>query len=175
VQRYIRLKYVRLFGASIFVHWSVLVVAGILFVFALSSPVRALITMASYLGVIVVHEMGHALMATKLGCEVIAIRVGVVHGRCEHEETSSEWDEVLIAWGGVIAQTIVAVGVLTVAALVGDRGNGYFGPVVVFLGYFNLAIAAFNLAPTPPLDGHKAWRIVPLLLHRIRAHGHRWR
>jgi Zn-dependent protease len=43
---------------------------------------------------------------------------------------------------------------------------------MVFLGYVNLFMALFNLAPAQGLDGKVAWRIIPLLLERW--HGRRF-
>jgi len=160
---------VRIVGAPVYIHWSALVVIAAIFLFSLSSPIYGAIAVASYLGIIVVHEIGHAIVAMKLKYGVTAIKIGAVHGLCEYEEPYSEWEDVIIAWGGVAAQVVVALFVLTIAALYTGDSYGYFGPVVAFLGYINLVIAAVNLAPSPWLDGYKTWRIVPLLEGRSRA------
>lgn len=135
-----------------------------------SSPIYAGIAIASYLGVICLHEFGHAYVARHLGYDVAAVRVAFVHGLCEYEAPHTHWDEVLVAWGGVAAQLIVAVVVFVVAAIIGRSDPGYFGPVIAFLGYVNLLVALVNLAPGGGLDGSVAWRIVPLLYQRYRAH-----
>lgn len=171
VELFIRLKHFRLFGAPVLVHWSVVAFVGILSVFGLSSPLRALIAIVCFLSVIAIHEVGHALVAVKLGYKVKAIKLGVLHGRCEAEKPSSEWDYVLIAWGGVIAQATVAVGIFITATFVSVQNNSYFGPVIVFLGYYNLGVVALNIIPAPRLDGQIAWRIVPLFLQRVAARG----
>ena len=55
------------------------------------------------------------------------------------------------------------------AKLSGDTDFGYAGPIIGILGPINLMIALVNLAPAPGLDGHVAWRAVPLLWQWQRA------
>ena len=167
--RYYRLRMVRIFGAPVSVHWSVLVATAVLAVSALRSPIYAIAAISSYLGILLVHETGHAFVARRLHLDVLSIKIGVIHGLCEYEAPENTWDETLVSWGGVLAQVCVGVLVFLAVALLRPSKLGYAGPVVVFLGYINLMVAAVNLAPTPGLDGYKAWRIVPLVVQRIRA------
>jgi Zn-dependent protease len=162
-QRWFQLRRARIFGARVYVHWSVFAVVLLLALVSLRSPIYAAISIASYLAVIVIHEMGHAWVARRLGYYVDAIRIGFFHGHCEGDAPHTESDHVLIAWGGVLAQLAVAIPILTVAKLSGDPDFGYAGPVVGILGYVNVVIALVNLAPAPGLDGHTAWRAIPLL------------
>lgn len=168
-RRWFWLRRARLLGAPVYVHWSVLAVAALLVVISFKSPIHAVVALASYLGVIVIHELGHAWMARRLGYRVNAIHVAFLHGSCEYDAAYSEWDDVRIAWGGVLAQLAIAVPILIVATALGDRDLGYAGPAVAFLGYVNLLIALVNLAPAPGLDGHKAWRVLPLFAQWWRA------
>jgi Zn-dependent protease len=156
-------KNARMFGAPIYIHWSVLAVILVLATISIESPAYAAIAIASYLGIIVIHECGHAFVVRRRGFDVLAIRIGFMHGRCEHEAPRSEWDEVAIAWGGVLAQLLVAVPILAVASVLNLTDLGHFGPVVVILGYLNILIAIVNLAPAAGLDGATAWRLIPLL------------
>jgi Zn-dependent protease len=165
-QTWLRLRRVRLFGAPVYLHWSVFVVVLLLALVSLRSPVYAAISIASYLAVIAIHEAGHAWVAHRLGCDVYAVRIGFVHGRCEYYAPHRESDDVMIAWGGVLAQLAIAVPVLIISALLGSRDLGYAAPLVAFLGYVNLLIALVNLAPAEGLDGHTAWRAIPLLWRR---------
>jgi Zn-dependent protease len=152
-----------MFGAPVYIHWSVFAVVLVLAAFSLESPAYAAIAIASYLGIIVIHEFGHAFVARRRGLDVLSIRVGFIHGRCEHEASGSEWDEVAIAWGGVLAQLLVAVPILALASFLDRIDLGHFGPFVVMLGYLNFMIALVNLAPAAGLDGAVAWRVIPLL------------
>jgi stage IV sporulation protein FB len=130
---------------------------------AVSSPIYAALFIASYLGIIVVHEWGHAFVARRLGYEVDLVGITAIHGWCLYEAPRSEWDEVLIAWGGVAAQLAVALPVVLVMVVLGERSWGYFTPVIVFLGLLNVGTVIVNLVPDDGSDGRIAWRIIPLL------------
>jgi Zn-dependent protease len=168
-RKWFRIGRARVFGAPVYVHWSVFCVAAVLVLMSFKSPIHAVVALASYLGVIVTHELGHAWMARRLGCGVHAIYVAFLHGRCEYHAPYRESDDVLIAWGGVLAQLALAVPILIVAKVFDDRDFGYAAPVVAFLGYVNLLMALVNLAPAEGLDGHTAWRALPLLVQWWRA------
>jgi len=135
---------------------------------AVSSPIYAVLFIASYLGIIVVHEWGHAFVARRLGYEVDSVGITAIHGWCLHAAPRSEWDEVLIAWGGVAAQLAVALPVLLVTVVLGERSWGYFTPVIVFLGLLNVGTVIVNLVPDDESDGRIAWRIIPLLRQKRR-------
>lgn len=49
----------RVYGARVYVHWAVLVVVGFLGLTAVREPVMATLAVASYLGVVFIHECGH--------------------------------------------------------------------------------------------------------------------
>jgi Zn-dependent protease len=160
---------VRAFGAPIYFHWSVFVIGFVLVLLSLDSVLHAVIAIASYLLIILVHEFGHAWMARRRRYRVHAIRVAMFHGRCEHEAAEYEADDVAIAWGGVLAQFAIAMPMLVVAAVTPPRMLGVFGYAVSMLGRTNLFIAFFNLIPAPGLDGEKAWRVIPLARDWWRA------
>jgi Zn-dependent protease len=156
----------RILGASVYVHWSVLVVVALLALVSISSPIHAAVAIASYLGIIVIHEAGHAWVARRLGYGVDAIHVAFLHGYCTHDMPYNEMDHVLIAWGGVAAQLAVAIPILIVATIFDRQDFGYAAPAIAFLGYVNVLIALVNLAPAEGLDGRIAWRVIPLLWRR---------
>lgn len=122
-----------------------------------------------------IHEAGHAWVARRLGYGVDAIHVSFLHGYCTHDMPYTEKDHVLIAWGGVGAQLAVAIPILTVATIFDRQDFGYAAPVIAFLGYVNILIALINLTPTEGLDGHIAWRVIPLLWKRRHTAGSRKR
>jgi Zn-dependent protease len=158
-----------IFGAAIYVHQYVLIASAALMVLAVRNWVLAIIGLASYMAIIFAHEMGHAAIARYLGYEVTAIRVGLLHGRCEYEHPDSALDASLVSWGGVLAQFLIAALVFGVASVVSGSLSDYFGPIVIFLGYINIVIAAMNLTPWAPFDGYLAWRIFPIMLDKIRG------
>ena len=78
------------------------------------------------------------------------------------------FDHALIAWGGVLAQAVVALPMVLWIRFMGYTPFDAANEVLVLLGFFSLAIAAFNLLPVAPLDGAMAWRIFPEMWARSR-------
>ena len=169
ILRYTKIKSLKIFGAPVYIHWTALLFIALILLSAFKSPIYAVIGIASYLGIIFIHEIGHAIIAKYLNYDVISIKVGLVHGLCEYESPNNEWDEVLVSWGGVLAQFIIGAIVLIIVTISEAHSFGYAGPIVAFLGYINLIIAAINLAPSPGFDGHRALRIFPLYYKKLRA------
>jgi Zn-dependent protease len=147
----------------------VFLVVAALGMLSLNSPIYAVLAIGCYFAVLAIHEIGHAWVARRLGYDVLALRIGVIHGQCVLEAPETEWEEVLISWGGVLAQVCVAAGVLIVAKIIDGLEPPYFGLVVVFLGYLNFFVAFINLSPGPGMDGKTAWKIVPMSWQQWRA------
>ena len=164
--RFHRVGTLNIFNSPLYVHASVFIVVGVVALFAIESPTMALVAVSSYIAIIFLHEIGHAYVAKRLGLDVFRIDIGWIHGRCHYESSEFEWHEVLVSWGGVLAQLAVGIPVLAIGAIGILDSWKFFGPVLVFLGYINLLVAAFNALPTPGLDGAMMWRIVPLWLAR---------
>jgi Zn-dependent protease len=158
-----------IFGAAVYVHHYVLVAMAALLVLAPKNWVLALTCLVSYVAIIFIHEVGHAAVARRLGYEVTAIRIGLLHGRCEYEHPDSAWDASLVSWGGILAQLLIAAFVFAIAGVVSGSLADYFGPIVIFPGYMNIVIAAINLTPRAPFDGYLAWRIFPAILDKVRG------
>jgi len=169
MRNYVDLKFLRIFGAPVRIHWAALVVVAGIFVLSLRTPILALIGICSYLAVILLHEAGHAFFARRLGYEVDEIRLGFFHGLCVHETSDSAVDEALIAWGGVVAQLAVAIPLIVLAQLGVFSHVPGSGPIVAFLGYISALVALLNLAPSPGLDGSKAWKLIPIMWRARRA------
>jgi len=50
---------------------------------SINSPILAAISICSYFGIIMLHEIGHAFVANLLGYNVRGVYFGFVHGMCE--------------------------------------------------------------------------------------------
>ncbi|WP_161813234.1 zinc metalloprotease [Steroidobacter agaridevorans] len=170
MRKWLRVRQVRIFGAPLYVHWSVPLIAALLVSLSfLVGPWLAITAAVCYFALILLHEAGHAFVAHRLGYEVEAVRLSGWHGRCEFEAPETEEHHVMIVWGGVLAQLAVALPMVTLAALVGRENLGYAGLAVAILGRTNLIMAAVNLLPVRGLDGAIAWRIIPLGIQWWRA------
>ncbi|MFO0729041.1 MAG: hypothetical protein U1E65_35000 [Myxococcota bacterium] len=112
---------------------------------------------------ILIHELGHAVLARWSGHPVVAIEIHGLGGLCRYAGYSTPFDTALIAWGGVWAQGIVYIA----ASLVEDLGPplpaGLAYDVLSGLTHTNVSIMLFNLIPIPPLDGAEAWKLFRLL------------
>lgn len=162
--RFFRVGTVSIFGAPVYVHASVFILCAIIVVSAVNAPISAFLALMSYLGIILIHEFGHAFVAHKLGLFVERIDIGLIHGKCYYQRPNFEWHEILVSWGGVLAQLSVAIVVLSIGATGLLESSDYFGPILVFLGIINFVIAAVNSLPGPGADGSTMWRIIPVWL-----------
>lgn len=159
------LTVLRIRGAPVRFHWTTPLCA---FLAGRFEFVPAL--WAGYLLLVLLHELGHALVVFWRGLDVESIEVHGLGGLCRWSGDASAYTRALIAWGGVWAQLCVLV--LSYAAawiwgpFAGESGRQFFH---VFTSV-NLWLMALNLVPVPPLDGAEAWKLFPMLLARFRRH-----
>ena len=147
----------RVSGIDLFLHPSALLV----FLFASGVMPTGLETIAfvvALFGSIVLHELGHALMARRYGIGTADITLYLFGGIARLERMPrSAGPELLIALAGP------AVNFAIVLALMGAIGlSGLLGrPPAEFLEvvkYLNLGLGLFNLLPVFPMDGGRVVR-----------------
>jgi Zn-dependent protease len=160
------IRIARISGATVYVHWSVLVVTAVMLISAIENAGSTVLAVVCYLGVLLLHEWGHLVAAHRVGSVVWSIELYPLHGVTRYAETSSQYDECVVAWGGVLVQLAVAVPLILWATFVGFTGIAAVDAVIAMFGYFSAVIAVYNLLPFGRLDGATAWRIVPLLWRR---------
>lgn len=168
-------------GVAVGVNWSVLVIAGLVTVslaggiLPMTAPdyppaaylVGGLIGAVGLLAAILVHELGHAVVARRNGVQVDRITLWLFGGVAQLEgEMSSPSVELKVAGVGPAISLLLGAALLTPGLLV----SGLAGAVLAWLGAINLILAVFNLIPGAPLDGGR-------LLHAWlwRRHGDRAR
>jgi len=161
MKQYYLIKRFKLFNSPVFVHWTAILVIMLIIVTSYKTPLLASISAISYFSILLIHEFGHGFIASRLGYKVFETRIGFFHGLCISEEPYNEIDHIKIAWAGSLAQLVIAIPLVTLSNFKIFSELSYFGPVYVFLGYFSMAIALFNLAPAKGLDGYIAWKIIP--------------
>jgi Zn-dependent protease len=160
---YLTLSRPRLFGARLHVHWSAVLVAGMMIGAAGRDRLEGLLMAMCYFGILVLHEAGHAYVARRQRLRPQNVHIGILHGQCDFDLPYSEKDHVILAWAGVLAQLSLALPVILLDRLTAVSSLPYAGLMVSILGYANLFWALFNLVPVAPLDGRVAWRIVAVL------------
>src|SRR5206468_10405330 len=119
---------------------------------------------------IVVHELGHAVVARLYGVKVRRITLWALGGMAEFDEMPRQRGaEAVVAVVGPIVS--VAVGVLCWGIL-GLLPATAVAPrfVLSFLGGTNIYLALFNLLPAMPLDGGRVLRsLLALRMPHLRA------
>lgn len=109
---------------------------------------------------IVVHELGHSLVARRHGVEMRGITLFIFGGVAEMDtEPPSARAEFMVAVAGPVMSVLVAAGCWGVHAL----GEAAAWPVWVigifsYLAWINTVLVAFNLVPAMPLDGGRVLR-----------------
>lgn len=119
-----------------------------------------------FIGVLL-HELGHSLVAMRYGFEIDSIKLWLLGGVAQFTEMPEDWrQEFTVAIAGPvvsIALGVVSYGAFTV--LPADFPAIRF--VVGYLALMNVALAGFNLLPGFPMDGG---RVLRALLARNRSH-----
>jgi Zn-dependent protease len=168
----------RIAGIRIGLHWSWLVVFGLM-VWSLSETVfprrnpglseadyrTMAVTAAVLLFVsLLLHELGHALQARREGMEIDGITLWLFGGVASFRGTfPGPGSEFRIATAGPVVTLVLGAAFAGFAAMTDLRET--VDGVSFWLGYINLSLLVFNLLPALPLDGG---RIVRAGLWRVR-------
>jgi Zn-dependent protease len=153
----------QLLGAPIRVHWTAPLGA---LVFGRFELVPAF--WLAFLGIILVHELGHAIIVRLVRARVRAVDLNGVGGLCHWSGNVSDIERAAIAWGGVLAQLGVFVVAIALVSIFGYPRTNFDLQLWQACTTANLWLVALNLIPIAPLDGAEAWRLVPLLRARRR-------
>ncbi|HEU5060360.1 MAG TPA: site-2 protease family protein [Kofleriaceae bacterium] len=144
----------RLFGFPIDVNLSFLFLLGIVALTMGGLTGVAVVLLA--FGSVVLHELGHALVARHLGVRVAGIELHFFGGAARIVDVPRRaGDEIAIAAAG----PAVSFALAGIAHLLGGIG-GAPGAFFQLLGWINLVIGAFNLIPALPMDGGRILRAV---------------
>jgi Zn-dependent protease/CBS domain-containing protein len=124
--------------------------------------IMGLVTALAFFGCILLHELGHAVVARSRGMPIRGITLFLFGGVAElGEEPPSAGTEFLMAIAGPLVSVVLAIAFAVLAA-VGFQG-GWPHPVVIVLGYLaaiNGLVLLFNLVPAFPLDGGRVLRSI---------------
>src|SRR5207248_166029 len=122
--------------------------------------VMGLLTALSFFTCIVLHELGHALTAQRVGIPIRGITLFLFGGVAELEgEPPSAGKEFLMAIAGPAVSAVLAA-LFWLLAYAGAR-SGWPAPVVAVLdalALINLTVLVFNMIPAFPLDGGRVLR-----------------
>ena len=102
---------------------------------------------------VLLHELGHSLVALREGVKVVSITLFLLGGVARVErECSTPMGSFRVAAAGPAVSFLLA-GFLLASQHAAGHANPLLGNLVERLGYLNLVLALFNLLPGLPLDG----------------------
>lgn len=161
-------------GIPIGMHWSVLVIAGLIW-WGLATEglpslheghgaaeywIAATAVTVAFFACLLLHELGHALVAVRLGTGVAGITLWLFGGVSKlSSDNPTAAAELKIG----IAGPLVSLG-LGVVFLAAGAGVEVLAPsalavtALAWLGVINLVLGVFNLLPAYPLDGGRVLR-----------------
>ncbi len=116
-----------------------------------------LVTSGLFFASILLHELGHSLLAMRHSVSVRQITLFFLGGVAVMEkEPESPRAELEIAIAGPVVSVLLGLGFIALGATfdAGSPGARLFG----WLGLVNLAVALFNLLPGFPMDGGRVLR-----------------
>jgi Zn-dependent protease len=158
------------FGIGVYVHWTFLLLLGVVFFTNLGgAPGAALFAMAmlvAIFGCVVLHELGHALTARAYGIPTRDITLYPIGGVARLERlTDRPIEEFWIALAGPAVNVAIAAALvlflnldgvpLAAVSLLRLMGQGDFLATLLIA---NAGLALFNLLPAFPMDGGRILR-----------------
>jgi Zn-dependent protease/CBS domain-containing protein len=162
---------VRVFGIPVFVHFSWFIVFGLI-AWTLATgyfpqrypnlPVtsywaKGLLASLLFFVSILLHELGHSVVALKSGIAIRSITLFIFGGvaRLERDPPDGRTEFRMAAAGPAVS--IVLAGLFLGAGALA-RPGGTVWAVARYLAVINVVVAAFNLVPAFPLDGGRLLR-----------------
>jgi Zn-dependent protease len=160
------------FGITLRVHWLFLVLIGVLAFsdvspLGLTAPLAKLAAFALLGAVVVLHELGHSLVARAFGLRVLDITLWPLGGMARMSEMPEvPRIEALIALAGPAVNFVLAalgfavwVGMLSLGTPVEDFDvAGFHDQLGLYFVFSNLMLGTFNLVPAFPMDGGRVLR-----------------
>ena len=128
------------------------------------------VVLAMIVGIIYLHELGHAWACLMQGVPVRRIVLHGGGGFCEHARSASAYEqEFIVAMGPLVNLGLWAIGSLMMDWIWANGiGGGYLGHYLSLFATLNLMFFIFNLIPVQPLDGGK---LLQLFLLRFASPG----
>ncbi|MCA9108422.1 MAG: site-2 protease family protein [Planctomycetaceae bacterium] len=171
------LKLGQIAGIGVFVHWSFfLLLAWIIYMGIAAGETAAVVIggvgfILALFGCIVLHELGHALMARRFHVQTRDITLLPIGGVARLERIPRDpTQELLIAVAGPAVNVVIAIVLAAVIVLFGHVDQ--LGTTRLLTGQFlarlmwvNLGLVLFNLIPAFPMDGGRVLRA--LLARRL--------
>ncbi len=175
-------KFMRIAGIDVYMHATFLILLGWVGVshyiqrFSIADAWSGVIFIIALFGIVVLHELGHALMARRFGIRTRDITLLPIGGMARLERMPDDpKQELLVALAGpavnVVLAAVLFVGFMpsiTLTALMDVRPVG--GKFLASLMWVNVMLAVFNLIPAFPMDGGRVLRsLLAMRMDYLRA------
>jgi Zn-dependent protease len=139
-----------MFGFPVEINLSFLLLLALVFL-AFGGLIGVFVVLLAF-GSVLLHELGHALVARRLGVQVSGIELSFFGGAAKMVQLPRTANhELMIAAAGP-----------AVSLILGGAGIGLGAlahlPLLTMIGWINLVIAGFNLIPALPMDGGRILR-----------------
>ncbi|GIK49822.1 MAG: putative zinc metalloprotease Rip3 [Alphaproteobacteria bacterium] len=116
---------------------------------------------------IILHELGHTLVARAFGLPIKSITLFVFGGVAEMEgEPKAPMAELLMALAGPLVSVALGFGFAALANILPANAPTEFHAVAHYLSMLNYTLAVFNMLPAFPLDGGRVLRAIVWLATR---------
>src|SRR5260370_25137421 len=172
----------RIAGIDVYMHFTFLLLLGWLVAVHylahgdLAEALGGLVFILTLFGIVVLHELGHALAARRYGIrtrDITLLPIGGVAGLERMPDDPKQ--ELVVAFAGAAVNVVLAAGLYLGLAL--GRGLAPVGDVLRVGGSFvdqlfwvNVSLAGFNLLPAFPMDGGRVLRaLLAMRLGYVRA------
>ncbi len=133
-----------------------------------------IVTSLLFFGSVLLHELGHALVARSFGVPVEDITLFIFGGLAQiGEEPESPGREFLMAGVGPFVSIILS-GLFAVLYLLTRRISEPIAALGLYLGGINLTLGLFNLIPGFPLDGGRVLRSILWAIRHNLTEATRW-
>ncbi len=173
----------RIAGIKILIHWTFLLLLGYIVFSELhkGSEAGAVVSNIGFVlalfACVVLHELGHSLMAKRFGIETRNITLLPIGGVASLERIAEDpRQELWVALAGPAVNVVIALLLYPFVASSGGLFETSLGSVTTMEGFLhallrvNVMLVVFNAIPAFPMDGGRVLRaLLALRLGRIRA------
>jgi Zn-dependent protease/predicted transcriptional regulator len=158
---------IRVFGVPVRFHFTFWLLVAWLIVLGAGGKQSALGTAAyvfALFGSVLLHELGHALVARRIGIRTVEIAMLPLGGLARLERQPKPSEEFWIALAGPLVNLVIGAGLLGWTVLAGGSfdlnhwKNSSDDNLVFRIATANLVLAFFNLLPAFPMDGGRVVR-----------------
>ena len=163
------LNAVRLFGVPVRLHFTFIILVIFLLVAGFSSDLTTLnltLYVLALFASVVMHELGHALVARRYGIKTLEIVMFPIGGVARLERNPRPSEEFWVAIAGPLVNVLI-FGVIyfylqgrSVFVPMQELGKTTNANLLTSIAMGNLVLAAFNLLPAFPMDGGRILRAV---------------